>query len=62
MVAELTVDTHSFFLTFAGDEMLIAYTVSDGTHLIFGGALKPATSHMYMTVIDKSFDIELAYK
>ena len=54
MVAELTVDTHSFFLTFAGDEMLIAYTVSDGTHLIFGGALKPATSHMYMTVIDKS--------
>ena len=42
--------------------MLIAYTVSDGTHLIFGGELKPATSHMYMTVIDKSFDIELAYK
>ena len=43
-----------FFLAFVADDMLIAYTVSDGTHLIFGGELKPATSHMYTTVIDKT--------
>ena len=28
------------FLTLTGEDMLIAYTVSDGTYLIFGGMLK----------------------
>ena len=27
------------FLTLTGDDMLIAYTLSDGTYLIFGGDL-----------------------
>ena len=40
-----------FSRTFAGDDMLIAYTVSDGTYLIFGGELKAG--------IDK-LEIELA--
>ena len=31
-------DVHSFVThKFTGDDMLIAYTVSDGTYLIFGG-------------------------
>ena len=28
------------FLTLTGEDTLIAYTISDGTYLIFGGMLK----------------------
>ena len=37
IIAGLIVDVHFFSLSIAGEDMLIAYTVSDGTYLIFGG-------------------------
>ena len=38
VIARSNMDVCSIFShTFAGDDMLIAYTVSDDTYLIFGG-------------------------
>ena len=38
VIVRSIMDVYSIFShTFAGDDMLIAYTVSDSTYLIFGG-------------------------
>ena len=46
LIDQLDVKTHIFSLSFTGEDTLIAYTVSDGTYLIFGGRFNLILAYM----------------